>query len=1041
MPSHFFPLRPLVLIALIGLLGCTLTPAAAADPTWTGTGTLVTGRSHHTATLLPSGRVLATGGWNQGFLSSCELYEPASGTWSATGTMATGRAYHCAVLLPSGKLLIIGGGTTAGAMASCELYDVATGVWQSTGAMANARQDHAAVMLTSGQVLTVGGTNNNVPVNSCELYDPATGTWRTIPAMTHARMLPTAIQLASGKVLIAGGHSGADVMAACEIYDPVTNTWSMGPSLLTARYAHTATVLPSGRILAVAGIGRDNLLASCELYDPASGLWSARAPITGERVFQRSTLLPTGMVLTTGGLGYGTGTGASCALYDPSLDTWTTVDPLAVGRDSHSATLLPSGRVLLAGGLESGRPVADCVLSVSYGQSNAAPTVAKAAKATTVTADPRMRTLTVLGADDRGEAGLTYTWEAVGAAPGSVEFTVNASNAAKTTTAWMLAPGTYTFRATITDGDGASVTSSVRVTASPQATSLLVRPDYASVPRLGTVAFRGEVRDQFNSPFSNQAVTWSTTGGGRFLAPGTHVIEASGADIWGTADGFRFVHQELAGDGSIIARLDELENTHAWAKAGLMMREGLGAGARHAMIVLTPGSGASFQRRTVAGGASTSTTVAGQRAPRWLRLTRAGTLVTGATSLDGVAWMDIGSDTIAMAGTIRVGMAVTSHQAGVRARAVFSQVSLSANAATGPLPSGWSNQDIGSVVSAGAAFYTPASATFAITGSGADIWGTRDAGHFVHRPLVGDATVMVRVTSLGNSDVWAKAGLMIRESLAPNARNVLMAITPGSGATLQYRATTGGTSLSSKLGGVNVPQWLKLVRRGDEFTGFVSADAVNWRLIGFVRLALPATVYLGMAVTSHNVSAATAATFEQLQITSGAESLTEPLWPWQAQDVGNVVLTGSSLVATSHGAFLVGSQTGSFQVTATAAGVSQSTWLIVENGAPIISIAPRASASPVTGVTTTLTTYGDDDAGEPGLTYTWSTVGAVPAPVVFSRNGSNAAKSTTATFTAAGTYTFRVTVSDAGNRSTTSEVTVTVAPNVEFPPPLPAANG
>ena len=66
-------------------------------------------------------------------------------------------------------------------------------------------------------------------------------------------------------------------------------------------------------------------------------------------------------------------------------------------------------------------------------------------------------------------------------------------------------------------------------------------------------------------------------------------VEASGADIWNTSDAFHFVNREWAGDASIAARVHSLENTHVWAKAGVMLRESLAPGAKHVMVVATPG--------------------------------------------------------------------------------------------------------------------------------------------------------------------------------------------------------------------------------------------------------------------------------------------------------------------------------------------------------------------------------------------------------------------------------------------------------------------
>jgi hypothetical protein len=96
------------------------------------------------------------------------------------------------------------------------------------------------------------------------------------------------------------------------------------------------------------------------------------------------------------------------------------------------------------------------------------------------------------------------------------------------------------------------------------------------------------------------------------------------------------------------------------------------------------------------------------------------------------------------------------------------------------------------------------------------------------------------------------------------------------------------------------------------------------------------------------------------------------------------------------------------------------------NAAPTIVTAAAVSASPVTGSTATLSVLGSDDAGEGNLTYTWATTGTPPAAVTFSANGSNAAKTSTVTFTKAGTYAFQATVKDQGGLTVTSAITVVV---------------
>jgi hypothetical protein len=123
------------------------------------TGSLVNGRRSHTATLLPTGKVLGAGGSNNpnSVLSSAELYDPASGTWTPTiGSLVTARAQHTATLLRSGKVLVAGGYIGGPFTSSAELYDPARGTWTATGSLNTARYLHTATLLSNGKVLVRG---------------------------------------------------------------------------------------------------------------------------------------------------------------------------------------------------------------------------------------------------------------------------------------------------------------------------------------------------------------------------------------------------------------------------------------------------------------------------------------------------------------------------------------------------------------------------------------------------------------------------------------------------------------------------------------------------------------------------------------------------------------------------------------------------------------------------------------------------------------------------------------------------------------------
>jgi hypothetical protein len=150
-------------------------------------------RDGHTATLLPNGKVLISGGEYRfnvipfiSYLASVEEFDPSSISWSQRVPLLTPRAFHTATLLPSGKVLVTGGLTLKGSaskteVASAELYDPDTGQWSSTAPMGTARAFHTATLLSSGKVLIVGGSNDGGTVlSSAELYFPLTITpWST----------------------------------------------------------------------------------------------------------------------------------------------------------------------------------------------------------------------------------------------------------------------------------------------------------------------------------------------------------------------------------------------------------------------------------------------------------------------------------------------------------------------------------------------------------------------------------------------------------------------------------------------------------------------------------------------------------------------------------------------------------------------------------------------------------------------------------------------------------------------------------------------
>jgi hypothetical protein len=178
---------------------------------------------------------------------------------------------------------------------------------------------------------------------------------------------------------------------------------------------------------------------------------------------------------------------------------------------------------------------------------------------------------------------------------------------------------------------------------------------------------------------------------------------------------------------------------------------------------------------------------------------------------------------------------------------------------------------------------------YTMSASGADIWGTADQFRFAFKQLSGNGSIVARVLSVQNTDPWAKAGVMIRESLDPGSQFANLLIAPGNGCRFQTRPTTGGTCLSDSavttLAGIRAPHWIKLERVGDTFTAYDSNDpaAEGWHPLvwGPQTIPMQANIYVGLSLTSHNVNATCVAEFSDVSTTgnvAGAE--------WQVQAIG-----------------------------------------------------------------------------------------------------------------------------------------------------------
>ena len=363
----------------------------------------------------------------------------------------------------------------------------------------------------------------------------------------------------------------------------------------------------------------------------------------------------------------------------------------------------------------------------------------------------------------------------------------------------------------------------------------------------------------------------STTGDGS-----SFTVVGAGTNIWSWSDQFQFAYQALTGDGTITARVTGVQQADAWTKAGVMIRASLSPDAANAFTFTTSYSGNGFQRRSVTGGWSDWVPGCSCYPPTWLRLVRAGSTVTAYESSDGLDWRVLGPETIAMPASVYVGLAVTSHNADLTALATFSDVTVSSSSAALPpaSASAWPSTDIGAPPIAGSD--TAVDGLFTVSGGGGDIWDSVDRFHYVFQQVTGDTQIVARVASLQGTSIWSKAGVMIRGDLTEGAQNAAMFALGGGGWDFQRRVNAGGRSDWTSSAGGTTPGWVKLVRSGNLLTAFRSADGLNWSTVGSSVIAMPNTVYVGLAVASADPFGIATATFTDVTIGTPSASNQPP---------------------------------------------------------------------------------------------------------------------------------------------------------------------
>jgi hypothetical protein len=364
-------------------------------------------RAGHAATLLPDGRVMISGGYQQNAggtrtaLNNVEFYDPQTGTFEVGPPIgltnrdgefsSLPRAFHTATLMNVGQVLFWGGenyenpntlGVPGFALASFLLYDLQHKRFKGIDSQVNesiGRSHHAAILGSDGQVLIVGGVNRRFTppaiIDVVERYNPPTAKGLMVPGVSLPRVGMSAASLTDGLVAVAAGYDGTTLTGDVSFFrmngTEVVKVNAPPASRLkeVRRGAAAATFGPSNGLLLLGGYtdaSQSTPMASSEIVvpmnDPSSDNFTvtvSEGPAIAARGDMCSATLPDGRVLIIGGRSFDefneSRGDANVELIVPQADGRPTVlgkEALAVGRYHHTCTTLGDGSVLVLGGIK-----------------------------------------------------------------------------------------------------------------------------------------------------------------------------------------------------------------------------------------------------------------------------------------------------------------------------------------------------------------------------------------------------------------------------------------------------------------------------------------------------------------------------------------------------------------------------------------------------------------------------------------------------------------------------------------------------------------
>lgn len=699
--------------------------------------------------------------------------------------------------------------------------------------------------LSDGRVLITGGhVQNGWGLNDASYYDPFANTWTRLPDMNNGRWYPSQTTLANGDHLVTSGSYDVNYSnnTLPQVWQVSSGTWRNLTSAQLALPLYPRTFLaPDGRVFFAT-------VTSRYLNTSGSGSWSTVGNTihSGRDNYGSAAMYEPGKVLWAGG---GDPPTATCERIDLNLATpaWTSTGSMPGARRQNNLTILPDGRVLCTGG------------SASAG----------------------------FATDDGGKPAVVWnpatgTWST---------WATEQNFRGYHSTALLLPDG----RVLSSGGDNYP---NAQIFSPPYLFNG-TRPTISSAPASGNY---GQVI--FVGTAQATSITKVTL---------TRISSVTHAQNWDQ----RYLNLAFSqGSGGLNVTLPSSANNAPPGHFLLWILNGSGVPSVGSWLQLTSGGGSgtglngeyydaiNFTQRKLTridatvnfdwGTGSPDPSIAADTySVRWTGQVQpqfSETYTFYARTDDGVRlwvngsliidkWIDQAptewSGTIALTGGTKYNLQMEYYENGGGAVAQLSWSSPSQAKQIIPqsrlfttfsgIPKPWTSQDIGAVGVPGSSSYSIGNWT--VAGSGVDIWNTSDEFRFVHQTASGDCEVIARVTGVQNTDPWSKAGVMIRESLAANSKHAYMCLTSGNGLNFHYRTSTGGTTANTSGGAGTAPYWVRVTRVGSTFTGYRSTDGLTWTTVGSATITMTTSVYIGLAVTSHNDTVLNTSTLDNVSAT------------------------------------------------------------------------------------------------------------------------------------------------------------------------------